>query len=71
MPDSEVFTKLWLHECQRVFHDRLIDDTDRQFFKDLAVELLRTRFKENWSQEELFLNNSKENRLKVTFSMIL
>jgi dynein heavy chain len=71
VPDSQVFTKLWLHECQRVFHDRLIDDTDRQFFKDLAQELLRTKFKENWSQEELFTTNEEENRLKVTFSMIL
>jgi dynein heavy chain len=36
--DSKIFARLWLHECQRVFHDRLIDNKDRQFFKELAME---------------------------------
>jgi dynein heavy chain len=55
----------------RVFHDRLINEADRQFFKDLAQELLKTKFKETWSQEELFTTDHAQNRLKVTFSMIL
>ena len=38
--NSKVFTKLWLHECQRIFHDRLIDEGDRKFFRDLVMELL-------------------------------
>lgn len=29
---SEIFTKLWIHECSRVFHDRLINEDDREFF---------------------------------------
>jgi dynein heavy chain len=53
--DSHIFARLWLHECQRVFHDRLICDADRQFFKDLAQELLQTKFKEKWSQDEIFV----------------
>lgn len=69
--DSKVFTKLWLHECQRVFHDRLIDDKDRQYFKDLSMELIKNKFKENWTQEELFDTDIEQNKLKVTFSMIL
>ena len=69
--DSKIFARLWLHECQRVFHDRLIDNKDRQFFKELAMEHIQLKFKENWKEEELFVNDKDENRLKVTFSMIL
>jgi dynein heavy chain len=71
VPNSKVFTRLWLHECQRVFCDRLVDEKDRQFFKSLALELVHLKFKEKWSEEELFCTNYKENKLKVTFSMIL
>jgi dynein heavy chain len=66
-----VFTKLWLHECQRVFHDRLIDNKDRQYFKDLSMELIKTKFKENWAEDDLFETNIELDKLKVTFSMIL
>jgi hypothetical protein len=38
-----------------VFHDRLIDEKDRDFFKDLAMELLARKFKETkLVKEELF-----------------
>jgi len=69
--DSKVFARLWLHECQRVFHDRLIDDKDRQYFKELSLELLHTKFKEKWGEDELFHTNFEEKKLRVTFSMIL
>lgn len=69
--NAKVFTKLWLHECQRVFHDRLIDEADRKYFRDLALELLQTKFKEKWTEGDLFVTNFDENRLKVTFSMIM
>ena len=35
------------------------------------MELIKNKFKENWTQEELFDTNIELNRLKVTFSMIL
>jgi len=69
--NAKVFTKLWLHECQRVFHDRLIDEGDRRYFKDLSMELLQTKFKEKWNEDDLFETNFDENKLKVTFSMIM
>lgn len=40
----EQFIRLWAHECQRVFHDRLVDDDDRKWFEHMLVEkVLRRR----------------------------
>lgn len=35
------------------------------------MELLQTKFKEKWSEDELFVTNFDDNRLKVTFTMIM
>ena len=51
-PDQ--FILLWMHECQRVFMDRLTNERDREYFADITIELLASRFKENWTKEELF-----------------
>lgn len=48
--NSDIFTKLWIHESTRVFHDRLINDEDRDFFKKLVIDLLKTKFKLNWKE---------------------
>ncbi|CAD2219005.1 dynein heavy chain, axonemal [Angomonas deanei] len=32
VPDGEALTRLWIHEAQRVFYDRLIDDNDKGVF---------------------------------------
>ncbi|GBG25533.1 Dynein heavy chain 6, axonemal [Hondaea fermentalgiana] len=51
-PDT--LTRLWVHESMRVFHDRLINSSDKLWFTELALELLRRNFKVQWSAEEVF-----------------
>ncbi len=46
--DADTATKLWIHEVSRVFHDRLINDEDRDWYKDLICELLGRNFKSRW-----------------------
>jgi dynein heavy chain, axonemal len=29
--------RLWYHENMRIFHDRLIDEEDREYLKDMLV----------------------------------
>jgi len=55
-PHEEFFSRLWVNEAARVFYDRLIDDGDRTWFKNLACELLQRNFKWNPDKEELFTN---------------
>ncbi|XP_041988681.1 dynein axonemal heavy chain 2 isoform X2 [Aricia agestis] len=38
------FLRLWIHECFRVFSDRLIDDKDRDWFMDQISEMLGKHF---------------------------
>lgn len=40
--------KLWAHECQRIFQDRLINDSDRSKFDDLLKEIIKEKFKREW-----------------------
>mgnify|MGYP007047485905 CR=1 FL=1 len=34
--------RLWIHECSRVFSDRLINEDDKEWFRNLIMELLAT-----------------------------
>lgn len=36
--EKEQFIRLWSHECLRIFHDRLVDDSDRTWFNHMLVE---------------------------------
>lgn len=29
---------MWSHECLRIFHDRLVDDSDRVWFNNMLEE---------------------------------
>ena len=44
IPNAEVFTKLWIHECSRVFYDRLINEEDRDFFRNTVMDLIKSKF---------------------------
>ena len=46
--DQQIFIRLWAHECQRIFRDRLIDDPDRKWFDEQLKGLTKDVFKKNW-----------------------
>lgn len=53
------FTKLWVNETMRVFHDRLVTKEDVQWFVDLTMECVSTSFKSNLTRDELFGQDTK------------
>ena len=55
--EPEQLARLWLHESSRVFYDRLINEEDRDWFRQLVVELLGRHFNIRWTKEELFINS--------------
>ena len=40
---DQVF-RLYCHECQRVFHDRLVDKTDKRYFYGILSEMASKHF---------------------------
>jgi dynein heavy chain len=57
-PDAKTMTRLWCHECMRVFHDRLIDEEDQTYFKELLIEVVQTSFSQSWDYEETFVEST-------------
>ena len=57
-PDARTMTRLWCHECMRVFHDRLIDEEDQTYFKELLIEVVQSAFSQSWDYEETFVSNT-------------
>ena len=51
---AEVYIKLWMHEVQRVFCDRLINEADLKIVRENICQLLRNKFKTNWTYDQLF-----------------
>ena len=54
---SDIATRLWAHECMRVFHDRLIDAKDKGMFTLLLEELLKRLWSKSgngWAHADLF-----------------
>lgn len=46
--------KLWVHESSRVFHDRLINEQDRVWFRALIMELLARGFNSRLEEADIF-----------------
>ncbi|KAJ9446655.1 Dynein-1-beta heavy chain [Diplonema papillatum] len=42
--------RMWLHECSRVYRDRLVDDVDRGWFDDLLKKQVQKHFKMRWKE---------------------
>ncbi|KAH6567387.1 hypothetical protein BASA60_009078 [Batrachochytrium salamandrivorans] len=42
--------RLWIHECQRVFQDRLVDNIDKTWFKDLMVITMNNKLDVSWDE---------------------
>ncbi len=57
-----------MHECSRVFNDRLINEQDREFFRNLVKDLLKSKFKVNWNTKEIDFFNGPQ---QIIFSYIL
>ena len=51
---NDKMMKLWMHECCRVFHDRLINSEDKRWFTELICELSRNAFRVDWTHADLF-----------------
>ena len=45
-----------MHECCRVFHDRLINDEDKKWFTKLMAELSNVYFRARFEHDDLFVN---------------
>jgi len=56
--ETDQMVRLWIHEVSRVFYDRLINEEDRDWFKNLICELLGRHFNIRWTKEEIFINSS-------------
>ena len=65
--DDDKYAKLWLHECTRVFADRLCTAEDVEAYQAIASEILAVKFKVKWSKPEEAFGPGKE----IMFSSIL
>ncbi len=55
--DANKFTNLWIHETCRVFADRLINEEDREFFREKIIEILDHKFKEKRTKDQIFVES--------------
>jgi len=52
--DVPTMVRLWVHESMRVFHDRLVTDTDRRWLQSQLVGAVNRHFRLPWTADALF-----------------
>eukprot|EP01083_Nonionella_stella_P245320 852816_1 len=55
---KDTFIRLWVHESMRCFHDRLINDEDRDWFCDAMMGYLSKHFKMNSIKKDQIFGSS-------------
>ncbi|OQR91757.1 dynein heavy chain, partial [Thraustotheca clavata] len=50
----ESTVKLWMHECLRVFYDRLVNETDRLWLSTTLISLVNKHFRMGWTHDNIF-----------------
>ncbi|GBG81999.1 hypothetical protein CBR_g34179 [Chara braunii] len=48
--DTDKLTRIWAHECLRVFHDRLTNEDDREWFYKMLADMIEKHFKERFGK---------------------
>eukprot|EP01135_Chromosphaera_perkinsii_P000898 Nk52_evm61s152 gene=Nk52_evmTU61s152 len=59
MNDKKKFIRLWCHEVYRVFYDRLIEDSDREWLHAFLKGLVKTHFNLEFDSAFASLNNNE------------
>ncbi len=54
----ESFARLWVHECMRIFGDRLVAQEDRCWLQTYIAGIISARFRYDWSVEDLFVKRT-------------
>jgi dynein heavy chain len=42
--EPDIFVKLWLHECERIYGDRLVNAADLATYRGLAADISKKMF---------------------------
>lgn len=58
MRDKTQIFRLFCHECQRVFHDRLINNQDKMYFNTIVCEMASKDYHKHSPRDSLFKNDS-------------
>jgi len=63
--DQGEMMRLWVHEALRVFHDRLTDDPDRDWFVHKVEDIVETHFKTSFSKVMARLDTDRNSKISM------